>query len=1287
MGKRSLPAVRLCCSWLVLASLLAGCGGGGGSKPSGTSTGGSSRLLRTEYGRLVDIYAYRRVETTIADRRRVDNRTPVLVAKDVVVSANIESQPLFDAIGGERVDADYRFLTYDVKVGHEELCILWDDQVIGEKARFAAALQKATSFLNEIPASYRDQNTNQKPIPVVPRNAAILLTFDRNLGLDDAFFAANPTALQVLEFKADPKTTNPIQAFRPVLARVISKGSQLVVDTTLIGGEAKGGQTTTGLPVSTDNMTANLRLALPTTGLTSRQFRVEPDTVTVLNGADSRGDTAVIRDFRSGNPADGRVGALTDTEAPMIVGHIGMGIVAIDPNQKVLTLNKRFAKVAVRGRVPFVDGAYDETGTVPSGPSKTPTDQPLRTGDLIYQDVEVGGGKIVRLRAEVVQNMDVGSKLNDPTYPVLGLDANGTDAGNAPTVRVKVASLTYTEPGTGAKYSFQASDLPLGADCTVRVHYYENVPYNSNFGSAAVTDTARRNEFLVVDPAPPVLDKNRNPIPRGEQVDPLASVSVRFSEPMDLVSVEPLNNYLLSNRDFDDSNFAARIQDPKGCTVSILAVRLSDEENDGTLLRLTPPMGFFHVQGKPAEDDYWFHVRLGETSVKDLSGNALDVFDRRLQAISNFSAKFKLTPEAKDNLVGWRIYRFEDLDEDGTPPGSVDVFGQFKLSNGKLSAAGTTRFSAIVDGQTMPSILRGDKGECVDQTGRDYGPWGPLYQTPSMIQVQPAPPRSFQPPINQPQSFGGIVEPHQPRGSKLHMTYIEDDFALSYTDPNAMLLDVEQLYWASWRGAPALFDVFDRYTLALGHSDYRPDLTAELTPPPNVACALACPSLVTGLRPGFAGNVLEGTKLVEVVKDKVYTINPNESFTGATGTVFTPYPRFTKSYTWRDSRLVTWDTANNRAVGLGGAHSPAGIFPAQDWTTNVDSPWVPSLAPGKFTGPAWAVDQGDFQGARTRDHDPIALPLLVECNVYPDDIQNGFASGANLFHIGHIGPAWPPAGPLGTGYYNAVGVTPCGGLDWPQRRAHTTGGFDPQNNLEVAVNPDFTLTAIGGWIKDMGYGDPNLGLFKSKYGDDHVHWAQADFVRKVSMVTFGFIDTLKPNQSLKLQGYDPNGRPDFASLQSGGSSLRIKDFLTVVDPPATAQPAGTSVAMEFRGANSFTNSDKVYDKTVSDLLATRGNVMNPSYAADAYRCAMPNPGFEIAAGAHTTAVNTPRITADGLTPYVVENKLDTLRDPRTQVLPRFLNYRIVMENNTAVKPATSPILRSVAWVFRMAKID
>lgn len=1269
----------LCAGLLVMPS----CGGGSSKNSPSTSTGGNATLTKLEFGRLVDVYAYRRVDPGVTDRRNTLNRVPVLIAKDVVISSSVESQALFDTIGEERTDADYRFLPFDVDVGHEELLVLWDDQVAGESARFTAAVQKATSFLTEIPASYRDQNTTTKPIPVVPRNAAIQLTFDKSLGLDDGFLAANPSAVQLLEFKGDPKVVQATQAFRPIARRLISKGNKIVVDTTIIGAEAQGVQSSSGLPLSTDNVTANIRLAIPTAGSLSKQFRVGVDSVTALNGVDGNGDVAVVRDFRSGNILDGRVGSLVDTEAPMIIAQVGMGIVRIDTNARVMTLNKRFARVAVRGRIPFVDGALTADGSLPLGPGKIPTDQPLRSGDYITQEVKTKDGRTLRLRAEILQVLEVGSRLNDPNFPVLGLDANLSDAGESATVGVRVASLTTVDPQTGAVYSFEADNvLPAGKDCTVRVHYYENVPYNSNFGNATVSDAGRRAEFLVFDPAVPYLDANRNPIARGTQVDPSAAVSLRFSEPMDLATLEPLDNFLLSNKNFTDANFLTNITQPKACTVSILSSRALDQESNGTLIRLKPPLGFYHEKTKAEE--YWFHILLGPKGIKDLSGNQLDVFDRRVDAVRNVSFKITLDPTAADNYVGSRIYRFADLDEDGTPPGSIDLFGQFRLQDGKLLAAATSRFSSVADSQTLPGILRGDKGECYNAGGMPPGNVGsgtPLYLTPSMIATQLNPPLVYQPPAG-PQLYGGIVEPHQPRGNRLQMTYLEDTFGLAYHDPNQMMLDVEQMYWVEWNGAPALFDTFDRYTLALGHADWRPDIRMLLNVPPMGAatCGYNCDSFKSGLRPDFATNVLDKSSAAEVFRDGVYKINPNESFKGVTGSTFTPWPKFTKSYTWRDSRLVSWDATNNKATGLGGAHQPdqqAGS-PQRDLTNNVSSPWCPDVFPttGGWNGTKWVLDACDFLGDRSRDHDPIALPLLLDFKVFPDGASNGKANGANQFHIALMGT-------LATGgYYDSSVATPICNEFWPSARVYTLGGYDPQNSLEVLVNPEETYTALGGWIKDMGLGDPVQGLYKTRYGDDHLHWAQADFVRKVSMATFGFFDTLKPNQSKSLTGFDPNGVPDFAALQASlSTTLRIKDFVTVTDPPITDQPAGTGVTVEYRAladlptTSTNTTPTAIYDKVIQDDPLKRGNILNPNYACEAFR-------YATAAGA-----NAARQPATGMTPYVVEEQIDSLRDATKGFLPRYMNWRVVFTNNTSVTPATSPALRSFSIVYRMARFD
>ncbi len=142
-----LHAALACAAALTLQS----CDGSSKSTTPGVGAGGDARLTKVEYGRLVDIYAYRRASPTRGtDRRDRLNRVPTLIARNVVVSAAIETDPLFDVNGDERLDATYEFMPFDVNVGHEELLILWDDRQAGERERFQAAVERASAGLDEL---------------------------------------------------------------------------------------------------------------------------------------------------------------------------------------------------------------------------------------------------------------------------------------------------------------------------------------------------------------------------------------------------------------------------------------------------------------------------------------------------------------------------------------------------------------------------------------------------------------------------------------------------------------------------------------------------------------------------------------------------------------------------------------------------------------------------------------------------------------------------------------------------------------------------------------------------------------------------------------------------------------------------------------------------------------------------------------------------------------------------------------------------------------------------------
>ena len=1299
---------RLLPAALVLAAL-AGCDGS--TKVGNLDATGRAELLSVEVGRLVDVYSYRRIDTLVGDRRLRANRQLELIAKNVVINANIESQSLFDAAGNAVPSANYEYLPFDKTVGHEQLLILWDDREGDESQNFAAALASAQTGLQEVPASYRGQNTATRPIPIVPRNAAIKLRFSEKLSIDSSFFAANPEAVQLLEFKGDPGVVSPVDAFRILPSRVLVNNDALIVDTTILAGEAGGVSVTTGLPVSDDNVTANIRIALPVRGQLAPGLYVREDAVAKLNDVDSAGRASVVRDFRSGNLADGVAGRLREPEAPMIVASLGMGISAVNGN--VITLNKRNQFVPVRGRYPFVDGPLTAQG-LPTGPLSVPTQRSLKTGDFLTQNVQVelpdGSVEVVALRAEILENLTVNTVAGTQGIGLAIAPLSG-DSGQGeltPVVQVRVATVNAGRDSLGRPVAFTPFELgqtvaqPQGRDCVLRSLYYESVPLSS--GAGTVSDRAWRNLFVRIDP---------KPTQAAVDVQPNASVAVEFTKPMDLDQVDNTKNLLITSRGVvsgpNPESFAQQTSDPKRAKARLVTTRLSDLVGDGTILRLQPPMGFFHQQGLAGSGEvYSIHVRTGGSGVTDLAGNTLQLFDELSNPQDSWSVDFQIAGTSSSNLVGWINWIFEAEDEDGSRPGSADLFGQYRLENGRLFAASAVRVSRSADSQNLPGISRILRGECWDtvtnlqafptQATAPTGATGAVH--PGLLYWEPRMSSTIAPP-NVPavydynnilaQPVGRVIEPLKPQGSRMQMRYIEDDFSLSYTQANDFALDVEQLYWSPYADETVLFDVFDRFTMSLSHARTRPDerwfVTAGEVGPPLVLplCTLDCASMNSGLSTVFSDNVLNGTAQVPVFEDKVYTINPNSAFRSSGNVKYVPFPRFDRTYTWRDSRLVTVDASGN-VIGLGGAQQPNGVAPNNDVTAFIDSPWIESQLPQAFRdagGSMWVIDDADFRGTATRDHDPIALPLLVDFKIFADGAANGIAAGNNGFQVAMLGS--PPAAFPGNGggYYDGLPAGCPGRPAWPRVRVQASGGFDQVSGAQITIDPANQLNAQATWIKDAGMGDPNLARFLAPAGDGMMNWARADFVRKVSTMTFGFFDTLRPQFGDYSDGSGgfavSQGVPNLLGLNIPGanppvvgSELRINDLVIQLDPPLARQPAGTSVVAEIRGAESFGNSTVLYNPAVDNTFNGRGNLLNPSYACEAYRYSTAN-----------LEDGSARVQATRLTRYVTEDQLSLLRDPATNLLPRLMNLRLTMTNNVSVTPALSPSLRSVGIVYRM----
>lgn len=1285
---RALPA-------LVALAAFAACDGSSTTGALGPNNGRVT-LQSVEVGRLVDIYSYRRIDPSVGDRRLRTNRRLERIATNVLVSANIESESLFDAAGNARASSDYEFLPYNKRVGHPELLILWDDRDGPESGNFERALAEAQTGLDELPASYRNQPTQQRPIPIVPRNAAFRLNFTGPVDLPEGVFTTNPSVVQLLEFKGDPDAVDPVNAFRILPYRAIARDNTIVLDTTILSGEAEGGITSSGMPLSPDNVTANIRLALPTRGAVVSSFFVSEDPVPQLRGPDSAGRPSVIRDFRSGNLLDGPAGRLSEPEPPFLVGSLGMGITAVDATNGIIRVNKRNNFVPIRARYPFVDGPLDGND-LPLGPLLVPIQRPLQSGDILTQEVTVqledGDFETLEVRAEILENLsikaDVGVGVGTAPNAPSGDSGQGE---RIPVVDLRVATVSPTRDSDGNLVSFVADSTPLGRDCVLRAIYVEDVPFSNVGAVTELSDRGWRNLYVSIEPTPAGQP--------GQNIQPNASLALEFTKPMDLDLVDATSNLLVTSQPNPAGieTFAEQMTDPKRATTRVVPTRLTDIEGDGTVLRLQPAMGFAHEAG--SEEMYSLHIRVGDNGVADLAGNVLELYSDVSDPLDAWSVEFRMDAAAESNLVGWRVWRFEDPDEDGTLPGSVDMFGQFRIENGRLYAASAVSFSRSANASTLGPISRVLRGECWDPDGDAQlfplvpgGHPGLLYWVPQMSDTVNVPnvplvyPQETQP-------VGRVIEPFKPQGSRMQLRYIEDDFTLGYKLPSEFGLDVEQLYWSPFNDETVLYDVFDRVSMSLGHSRKRPDLRFFFDPNGPIAmgpeCRLDCRSMNSALERVFADNVLQGTQMVPVFNDEIYVINPNDARSDETGVTYVPYPRFDRSYTWRDSRLVTKDAAGE-VIGLGGAQTPGANAPNDDVTAPIDSPWIGDAPDEEFTlagGSSWVIDPADFDGQLQRDHDPIALPLLVDIKVFPDDAANGIAAGQNALQMAMLGGPtnFPPIGPPSPGgYYDAV---PAGCVAarpaWPWLRVHATGGFDLVTGAPILVDPsNVTQANTQNILKDSGAyllpnGDLNTGLFTAPPGDGMIPWARADFVRRVSTVTFGFFDTLQPQRAqivdVNNAVQNEEGYPNWLGVNP---LLRMTEVAVQIDPPQTRQPAGTGVVVQLRGCETFLNSDTLYNPLYSnnvqpdDTFDGRGNLLNPNYACEAYRYSTAN-----FAGA-------PRIAADGLTRYVPDDQIELIRDPSTGLFQRFMNVRLVMTNNVDVTPALSPSLRFLSVTYRL----
>lgn len=1291
-------ASRRAAVWLASALLAACGGGGGGATTGGVQTTSSPQLQRVEFGRLVDVYGLQITP---------EGASIALYRRDVVIGGDIQDErPSNSALRDDEIQ--YDFLAADPDTLQPRLLIPRDLN----SAAFRDAFERLDDQLREVTPMRFGQGGIGMPFSVVPRNGAVRLTFSAPLGIDDAFFVErnatgqvtglrNTEAVQLLKIVGDPEQPN---GFVPMPVRVVVADRTLTLDPVLLGTEGLQYGTAniaTGMPASPDQFGANIRVAVALEGpLAIPRLRSGDNDLTGLNNSGRR---SVVRDFRSGNAADSSSdlarGFVRDPLPLRVVGEIVLYLERVETvnafTQEVTLYKNGVSHEIDRGDV--IRFIADSSGV------------PFGSGEVVVDpedDRDNPGVQHVRVRVRRVAGLENIDPRNLPGYP---------------------QALSQREPW-----------LVQNAPRAVCVCEF-------TAGDANGRDDPRN--FLVFSPAPLPLD-GVQPAP-NEFVSPFAGAVVRFTKPVDLSTVRWADTFFFAMRDLSttasiDEFIANRPNNLGGTgmnpasfnlakyrTPYLITSRVFDEDGSQTSLRLQPTTGFYvddTMRNPPAGADYRYFLHLISSStdggIRDLAGNPLDLQgttpDRSNSVVIPFTVDTRLNgnqPLFEDNLAISIVRRFASRDEDANPsyflPDEVqaatseaiakaypleDLFGGFVYIDSKLQARPTTRTKVIADNVNQSPI--------VQQSGTTSNPlaWCPF-------QVNGASGLETQIGSNTANNVlnAGLQNPLNPYGCRLQTVWREIDLSLSRTDPFDFNLDIEQMYWAPFTGTNLLFDEFDRTSMWLGHSEYRPV--------PCVGDFSSLPSLPgSGLRTTFERNFAwnpaptgSGTSVesqsprVGAYVDRPLVIDPATTVLEPNGVNrFLPLPAFSKPYfVFRDETVI--EQGGNSAIGSdrnGTTYFPYILNP---WSMGQGRRWVDrNGTPGNvtFVNSFWndAVNQNltsgqdNFTGGLVGN---VGLPLLADFWTYCDSSE--LPAGGGYVALGTNG--WQVAVPVQSDPNPMFRVLSAG-------RPATSTGQPP-----ICRSPSDSQwnTASGGYA----LGPP---VTQTPPGDNTFYWIMLDVLKRQSVITNGFIDLNNPHRV--PEGFaDPRLGPFY--LQNDTSTLPanvLPSFAYEFDPPLSQLPAGTSLVPQFRGAsvvdptpwywsdwiNQTTplfpaaNGNTGFDASMrAQLKPTSANFpLDPYKAGDAH---MRKWDTRTIPGTSTTRNWWTYLYNRTVTRYVEDP--NQLMDPAftiqyagpnetfTPRQVRYVNWRFVTSNNADANPPVAPTIETFALSYRFQRVQ
>jgi hypothetical protein len=1268
---------------------LASCGGGSGGSGSGLSTPTGARLTAIQHGKLVDVYGFK----TLGGAKVVE-----LFQSDMLVGPDIQDER--DS-GSNQKDEEilYDFISANPDTLQPRLLITRE---IGSED-FANAVEDLDDNIRLISPDAFGKNSTVSPYSVVPRNSAIRLVFSEELGITDDFFyekdalgkvvgVKNTQAVQLLKIIGDPNNSDPTGDFQIIDSRIAVRDNLIIVDPVLLGTEGLqygARNTASGMPESPNQVAANIRLAVASDGPLSIP-NIGTDPITRLNGSNNNGFVSIVRDFRSGNSNDNSSdlsrGFIRDPNPPRLIGQMLMyleKVEAVGTTAKLLTI--------------FKDGIEHE----------------FDRGDLVRIFADNSGIPVASLEVLQEPQDDLG-KPEVQRVRILVRPVLNSTGGDVLEMIDPSEDPNFPPFANAARSAFLRQYAPkaiLVAEYTRR----RQKPVGHGSPEPFYGDDPRN--FLGFNPRP--LPADSGVVIANENVSPFAGAILRFSKPIDMTTLIAVDTVFFGTRNVLDEQEIedfitsrgidpGRFNEAKFRTPHLIHSRIFDEDGSQTAVRVQPTLGFYIDQAMrdaaeqdknlPFEDRryrYFLHLMSGSNGITDLSGNPLDfqsttagggvVTDHLVLPFSLDSRTRPGTqlPRYEDNLAVYIVRRFADPDEDERPSlyldteitrtggltpangwESKDFFGPISyLPSGELVSRNATRITKVVDNlnQVAAPPQTSELRWCPITAGSGFAsPIQIVFQTAATAFGQP------------------IRNPVNPFGCRLQMAWREIDMSLSRTDPLDFNLDVEQLYWAPFAQNTIVFDEFDQMTLYLGHAEKRMEAC--------IRSGSAFPSM-PGSGLGIQFNVNYATNKTGVNNDIIreqrhpayvdatMTISPKDAILETNGVNrYLPLPKFIDASTasnldnpyfvWRDELKTFQGGVNGLTAAehnpfpylLGPFLSGKGRAVTGDPTSTAGLTFVKG---GWHNARDWQLRGGELTDTKTGGCvGTIALPLLADFWTYPDD------------------PDKPVSNPFRAGGVNGWQVSlPITSSSTPNFRVYSAGKGGSSPLLVDPTSPRW-LTARGGFQPGGATTPP---------ADNTLYWIMADFLKRTSVVTGGFVDIADPHR-MPATGGDPR-------LGPFDTTDMVPTYTYDFEPPLTTLPGGTSILTEFSGASQLSRLNNYWPTVKNNTNSPEYFPLDPLKAGDSQIRHWDTRNIQ---GSGTRRRWWTYMYNETVTPYTEDpNDLADIAFTNKDSGPyetfkpedvKYFNWRFIIKNNVEASPPISPKIESFAVAYRLSKI-